>query len=151
MRKMRAVLALTLISTGAAARGRALLGAAARQRLARRARCSGGAAYLRLRSRRGRWRRQALRPEPLRRGPAPATGGRRGGDAASIFQNYMVCKEVQSWVVGNAGKLLCAPVRWEVLRKTACAIVMLRAHSAGACGQSTVSCWTGLTIISSTS
>ena len=129
MRKMRAVLALTLISTGAAARGRALLGAAAAASTSSQALTSGGAAYLRLRSRRGRWRRQALRPEPLRRGPAPATGGRRGGDAASIFQNYMVCKEVQSWVVGNAGKLLCAPVRWEVLRKTACAIVMLRAHA----------------------
>ena len=52
---------------------------------------------------------------------------------------------MKSWVAGNAGKLLCARARWEVLRKTACAIAMLRAHSAGACGQSTVSCWTGLT------
>ena len=43
-------------------------------------------------------------------------------------------KEVKSWVAGNAGKLLCAPVRWEVLRKTACAIAMLRADTAGACG-----------------
>ena len=66
------------------AHGRCAQGAAARRRLARRACHGGAAASLRFRRRRGRGRREALRPEPRRCGPAPATSGRRGGDAASI-------------------------------------------------------------------